>query len=57
MSPNAIGNKEFNIDYALNPQTGVYSMTVLKMDALFNYIVPLFNSMPFFTRKALDFHY
>lgn len=57
VSPNAIGNKEFNIDYALNPQTGVYSMTVLKMDALFNYIVPLFNSMPFFTRKALDFHY
>ena len=56
-SSSAIGDKEFKIDYALNSQTGVYSMTVLKMDTLYNYIVPLFNSMPFYTRKALDFYY
>ncbi len=54
---NIIGNQQFNIHYALNSKTNVYSMSVVSIDTLFSYIVPYFLSMSFFTRKALDFQY
>lgn len=54
---NAEGNQEFNVHFALNTNTGVYSMTVVSIDALFYYIVPCFMSMSFNTRKSLDFKY
>jgi len=54
---NTTGKKEFTVHYALNSKTGVYSMTVLGIDSLFNYIVPYFESMIFFTRKSLDYYY
>ena len=54
---NTTGNQEFVVHYALNSKTGVYSMTVVGIDSLFNYIVPYFESMLFLTRKALDYHY
>jgi hypothetical protein len=54
---NIIGNQEFNVHYALNQKTNVYSMSVVSIDTLYSYIVPCFQSMSFLTRKALDFHY
>lgn len=47
----------FTIHYALNNRTGVYSMTVVGIDSLYKYIVPFFSSMPFSTRKSIDFYY
>ena len=51
------GGSKLNILYALNKRTNVYSMTVTSIDVLYSYIVPVFQSMPFLTRKAIDFHY
>jgi len=48
---------EFKVRYTLNKGTGVYSMTVEKIEPLFSNIVPFFESMEFFTRKYVDFHY
>ena len=56
-SHNTLGNQTFNVHYALNKKTNVYSMTVVSIDTLYSYIVPYFQSMSFLTRKALDFHY
>lgn len=55
--PNTIGSQEFCVKYARNSRTGVYSMTVGKIDTLFSYIVPYFETMTFFTRKDLDYCY
>lgn len=58
--PDRVGScfaKEFGVKYALNTRTGVYSMTVTKIDILFSYILPYFESMSFFSRKALDYQY
>jgi len=54
---NIIGNQEFNIHYALNQKTNVYSMSVVSIDSLYSYLVPHFQSMSFLTRKAIDLHY
>jgi hypothetical protein len=54
---NTPGNHTFNVHYALNQKTNVYSMSVVSIDTLYSYIVPYFQSMSFLTRKALDFHY
>jgi len=51
------GASELNVLYTLNRRTGVYSMTVMSIDSLYSYIVPLFQSMLFLTRKAIDFKY
>jgi len=32
---NTEGNQEFNVHFALNTRTGVYSMTILSIDAIF----------------------
>jgi hypothetical protein len=56
-SHNTLGNQTFNVHYALNKKTNVYSMTVVSIDTLYSNIVPYFQSMSFLTRKALDFHY
>jgi|SRR6185503_855844 hypothetical protein len=51
------GTELFTIHYALNNRTGVYSMTVIGIDPLYKFIVPFFQSMPFLTRKSIDFYY
>jgi hypothetical protein len=56
-SASSTGNSELKVTYALNKRTGVYSMTVTNIDTIFNYLVPLFESIPFYTRKKLDYHY
>lgn len=45
------------IKYSLNKGRGVYSMVIYRIDVNFNYIVPFFESMTFFSRKGLDFLY
>lgn len=55
--PKRAGYQEFGIKYALNSRTGVYSMAVTKIDVLFSHILPFFESMSFFSRKALDYDY
>lgn len=55
--PNRAGSEESGIKYALNNRTSVYSMTVTKIDVLFSHILPYFESMTFFSRKALDYEY
>ena len=55
--PNHWCNPELNVLYALNTRTDVYSMSVLNIDTLFSYIVPVFMSMSFNTRKSTDFKY
>jgi hypothetical protein len=54
---NTEGNQKLNVHFTLNTKTGVYSITVLDIDALFSYIVPCFIPMSFNTRKSLDFKY
>lgn len=54
---NTISNQEFSVKYTRNSRTGVYSMTVVKIDTLFSYILPYFETMSFFTRKVLDYRY
>lgn len=49
--------EEFNVKYKLNKVTGVYSITLERIDLIVYYIVPLFESMSFFTRKSVDYHY
>ena len=51
------GNPEFNVTYTLNKGTGVYSMTVTNIDTIYEYIIPLFESTPFYTRKKVDYFY
>lgn len=48
---------KFNIHFSLNTKTNVYSMSVVSIDTLFNYVVPFLILMPFNTRKSLDFKY
>ena len=50
-------NLEFNVTYTLNKGTNIYSMTVTNIDVIFDYLVPLFESMTFYTRKNLDYLY
>lgn len=55
-STNTLGFEEFKVKYTLNKGTGVYSMTVEKIDLMI-YLIPLFQSLSFFTRKSVDYHY
>jgi hypothetical protein len=48
---------DFGVKYTLNKGTGVYSMTIEKIDINFKYIIPFFESMLFFSRKNLDYQY
>lgn len=48
---------DFAVKYTLNKGTGVYSMTIEKIDINFKYIIPFFESMLFFSRKNLDYKY
>ena len=50
-------NLEFNVTYTLNKGTGVYSMTVTNIDVIFDYLLSLFESKSFYTRKYLDYFY
>lgn len=48
---------KLNVLYTINKRTDVYSMTVVSVDSLYSCIVPLFDSMPFLTRKSIDLHF
>ena len=48
-------NLEFK--YNLNKLTGVYSMTLEKVDTNFYFTIPFFESLIFFSRKKLDYKY
>jgi hypothetical protein len=50
-------NQEFKFLYNLNKRTGIYSMTVVKVNVNFDYLVPFFESMSFFSRKRIDYNY
>ena len=56
-STGPLGLEEFKVKYTLNKGTGVYSMTVEKIDLMVSYLIPLFDSLLFFTRKSVDYHY
>ena len=56
-STGPLGLEEFKVKYTLNKGTGVYSMTVEKIDIIISYLIPLFDSLLFFTRKSVDYHY
>ena len=56
-STKAISGHKFHVKYTLNKRRDVYSMTVEKIETNFYYIVPLFESMSFLTRKGLYYHY
>lgn len=48
---------KLNVIYTINKRTDVYSMTVVSIDSLYSRIVPLFQLMPFLTRKSTDLHF
>jgi hypothetical protein len=48
---------DVGVKYTLNKGTGVYSVTIEKIDMNFKYIIPFFESMMFFSRKNLDYQY
>ena len=50
-------NKEFKMHYSLNHKTNVYSMSIIGIDTLYNYIVPFFEGISFQTRKTVDYKY
>ena len=41
----------------LNKNTDVYSIYILNIDVLYDYVLPFFKSLTFLTRKSIDFHY
>ena len=50
-------NLKVKVTYTLNKGTGVYSMTITSIDTIYEYLIPLFESMTFYTRKNLDYLY
>lgn len=48
-------NKELGFRYNLNKLTGVYSMTLEKVDNNFNLVIPFFESLTFLSRKGVDY--
>lgn len=49
--------KDIEFKYTLNKLTGVYSMTLEKVDVNFYFTLPFFESLTFFSRKKLDYEY
>jgi hypothetical protein len=52
-----LNKDEFKFIYTLNKLTGVYSMNIVKIDLIFNYIIPFFESLEFVSRKKIDYDY
>nr|QJQ35383.1 LAGLIDADG endonuclease [Fusarium pseudonygamai] len=50
-------NKELEFKYNLNKLTGVYSMTLEKVDDNFYHLIPFFESLTFLSRKSLDYEW
>lgn len=50
-------NLDFKFIYTLNKLTGVYSITIVKVDLNFFFIVPFFEPLSFLSRKKLDYIY
>ena len=49
--------KDIEFRYTLNKLTGVYSMTLEKVDVNFYFTLPFFEPLTFFSRKKLDYEY
>lgn len=56
-STNTLDCAKFNVKYTLNKKTGVYSITLERIDSIVCYLIPLFESVSFFSRKSADYHY
>lgn len=52
-----LNQEEFQFIYTLNKFTGVYSMSILKVEWNFYYIIPFFESLQFLSRKKIDYNY
>lgn len=50
-------NKELKFQYTLNKLTDVYSMTLVKVDYNFYYVIPFFETLNFFSRKSVDYEW
>lgn len=50
-------NKELEFKYNLNKLTGVYSMTLEKVEDNFYHIIPFFESLTFLSRKSIDYEW
>ena len=50
-------NKEWEFKYNLNKLTGVYSMTLEKVEDNFYYLIPFFESLTFLSRKSVDYEW
>ena len=50
-------NKELVFKYNLNKLTGVYSMTLEKVEDNFYHIIPFFESLTFLSRKSIDYEW
>jgi hypothetical protein len=48
---------ELKFIYTLNKLTGVYSMSIVKIELNFYYIIPFFESLKFLSRKKIDYDY
>lgn len=49
--------KDIEFKYTLNKLTGVYSMTLEKVDVNFYFTLPFFEPLTFFSRKKIDYEY
>jgi hypothetical protein len=52
-----LNNNKINMITTLNKNTGVYSIYILNIDVLYDFLLPFFQSLTFLTRKSIDFHY
>ena len=52
-----LNKEEFKFIYTLNKLTGVYSMSIVKVELNFYYIIPFFESLQFLSRKKIDYNY
>lgn len=52
-----LNNNKINVITTLNKNTDVYSICILNIDVLYDYVLPFFNTLTFLSRKSIDFHY
>lgn len=52
-----LNNNKINVITTLNKNTDVYSICILNIDVLYDYVLPFFNTLTFLSRKSIDLHY